>query len=311
MKKLKLSIGILVALLLIVLLSWRYILSTPQYSLYQLYNAVKVHDYQTFTKYADVDSVVGNVIDKVMAQNGETANSQGNGWDQLAQGLVLSMKPTLVQTAKNEIKKQVEQGSFQTNYKPNDFLKGFFAIKVKQDGKVADVTLPSQNSKDKPLSLKMRQLDGYWQIFDMNIDLSSTNQLEDTGRKVQNAKFGQRMPIGHDLFVTVSEPIPYTSDNEFEQPKSGNQFLAVDVTYDRSSNSKFTDGYDPSFLKLKDTDGHLYQTSYVTKDPSLSSADSLEAGGKARGWIVFELPINTQLKQAVYSNSDVTIDFSK
>jgi hypothetical protein len=81
------------------------------------------------------------------------------------------MKPTLISTIKSGIKKNIESGDFKLGYQPKDIFKVLTDINIKKDGKVATVTV---NSKDnKPLTLKMRKLDNYWQVFDMDLDLSS------------------------------------------------------------------------------------------------------------------------------------------
>lgn len=180
MKK-KLLIGLPALLIILGLFVWIYVRSTPQYSLFLTSSAIRAHDYKTFTKYVDIDTVVSNVIDDALAQSAkEQAKApQGDQWYQLgqsfAQGLITAMKPTLIQKAKDEVQKEVETGTFKNNYSSNNLVVQFFAIKVKQDGKVADVTIPANNPKNKPLVVKMRQTNGYWQIFNMALDTSNLN----------------------------------------------------------------------------------------------------------------------------------------
>ncbi len=297
---------------------WFYIKSTPQYSLYQMYQAVKSHDYKTFTKYADIDTIVSNLVDKAIEQSKkeQAAKATGNEWEQLganlAQGIIMGMKPSLISAAKSAIQKGVEAGNIKSAYKPQNLVKTLMSLKVTQDGKVATVTVTGNDNK--PLSFKMRQVEGYWQVFDMNLDLSNINPTNgtgtgtDTGKKTQQVKYGQRTDIGSGWFLTVNEPIDYISDNQFEQPKEGNKFVAIEAVYENTTNK--TDSFSISNLQLKDVDDHSYSYTYTGKDPQLQSGD-LEAGGKARGFVTFEISKSSPVKEVIYNNDLMTVIFSK
>src|SRR3954470_7350905 len=103
MKKKHHIIGLLLIFLIIVgVFSWFYIKSTPQYSLYEMYKAVRAHDYAAFKKYADIDSIASNVIDKALAgaQKEQEKQTQNDPWAQmganLAQSYLTAMKPNLI-----------------------------------------------------------------------------------------------------------------------------------------------------------------------------------------------------------------------
>lgn len=311
----KLSFLIIPVIIVVVgIFSWLYIKSTPQYSLYQMYQAVKSHDYKTFIKYADIDTIVSNLVDKVIEQSKkeQAAKSTGNEWEQLgasfAEGIILSMKPTLTTAAKSAIQKGVETGDIKSGYKSQSLFKTLMSLKVVRDGKVATVTITGDDNK--PLSFKMRQLEGYWQVFDMNLDLSSANTsgASDAGKKTQKAQYGKRTDIGGGWFLTVNEPVDYVSDNQFEQPKEGNKFVAVESEYENTTTK--TDSFSISNLQLKDNENHSYSYTYTSKDPQLNSGD-LEAGGKIKGFITFEILKSSPVKSVIYNNNSITIVFSK
>ncbi len=175
-KKFILPTLILVVLIIIAISIWQYVIRTPQYSIYQMYKTVQAHDYQSFIKYFDVDSIAENIVDKAFEETKETSKDEAgdNAWYELgknfAEGLMIMMKPKLKEEFRNEIKKQIEAGDFRTDYDPRNLVKAFTKMKVQKDGTVAQVTLT--NDEQKILSLKMRQMEGYWQVFDMDFDTS-------------------------------------------------------------------------------------------------------------------------------------------
>jgi hypothetical protein len=296
---------------------WLYIKSTPQYSLYQMYQAVKAHDFTTFTKYADIDTIVSNLVDKVLEQSNkeQATKATGNEWEQLGANFtnvfIMGMKPTLINAAKSAIQKGVETGEIKNGYKPQNFVKTMMSLKVAQDGKVATITVMGNDNK--PLSFKMRQLEGYWQVFDMDMDLSSANpsgaeKSSDTEGKTQTAQYGQKTEIGGGWYLTVNEPVDYVSGNRFEQPKENNKFVFTEVLYENTTNE--TGSFSISNLQLKDGDDHIYSYVYSGKDPKLESGD-LEAGGKARGFITFEILKSSPVKSVIYNNNSNTVIFSK
>lgn len=156
-----------------------YIKSTPQYSLFKVYQSVKKHDYTTFSKFVDVDTLVDSLVDKSLEESKKQReeNNSSSEWEELgnsfADGLVTLMKPTLVSTIKSSFQKNIESGDFEFNYQSKDIFKFIKDMKIKKDGNLAVIVI---NDKDNnPLNIKMRKIDNYWQIFDMDIDLSNIN----------------------------------------------------------------------------------------------------------------------------------------
>jgi len=174
-------------------LGWRYFRSTPQFSLYQMLKAVEAHDYETFTQYFDVDSVVDNVISKEIKKVEEEQGVAEEVWDKLgksfAKGLVMIVKPMLKEEVKAEIKRQIEKGDFGDAYQsPKNIVDAFAKfrkIKVQKEGKIAKVELslkePLALPIKGPLCFKMRQKDNYWQIFDIDFDIRKLDVWEKLG----------------------------------------------------------------------------------------------------------------------------------
>lgn len=151
-----------------------YVQSTPQYSLYQVYTSAKKHDYPTFSNYVDVDAVAKNSVNEVLnnAQE-EIENRVGkNLWRKFGLGvssrLMRAFAPPLEDVVKTWIKDEVISGNMmETTFKDVNFFVIFTKMKVtEKDGK-AEL---SATVKGKPLLFKMEKMDGYWRVYDLDLD---------------------------------------------------------------------------------------------------------------------------------------------
>jgi hypothetical protein len=134
-------------------------------------------------------------------------------------------------------------------------------------------------------------------------DESSSDKTEST------VKPGEKTSIGDKWSIIVSELTPYTSADEWEQPKSGNKFVAVEIQYFNDSDK--SDTANPSNLTLRDAEGHSYDMSFSgSKKPDFTGSDTVTAGGSLRGWVTYEVPASTQITKAVYANSYATVTIS-
>src|SRR3989338_9248560 len=133
-------LGIIGILLIVAFAGWQIIKVSPQYSVYQIYQATSQHDYEKFKKYVDVEGISNNVIDKALASaTEETKNNASNDpFYQLgktfAMGLITAMKPRLKEEIVSGIQKAVEQGNFKTEYQPKNVTNFFSLIDVKKNG---------------------------------------------------------------------------------------------------------------------------------------------------------------------------------
>ncbi len=90
---------------------------------------------------------------------------------------------------------------------------------------------------------------------------------------------------------------PATSDNEFLQPSDGNRFWAINVQIENAG----TDSISVGNWKLRGSNDFEYDRTFMAGlDPSLDPLQSLTAGGKTAGWIVFEVPEDVQPKWLRY-----------
>ncbi len=307
-KRLKIILSVLVVLLVVsAIIGWQIIKSSPQYSIYQVYQAVNKHDYEKFKKYVDVEGISNNVIDKVLASATEETknNTSSDPFYQLGQtfaiGLFTSMKPKLKEEMVSGIQKAVEQGDFKKDYQPKNVTNFFSLVEVKKNGKVADVVIKAQGKDN--LKLKMREINGYWQIFDMDLPapkIDTTKEGSQDGSQTLKAKFGERIDINQGWFLTVDKPEVYQPSDSWSVPKEGNKYISVKITYENTTDK--LNSYSITNFKLKDDKSFSYSETYGGKKPNLDSGD-LEAKGKVNGYLTFEIPKDSEPTSIIYSGS--------
>lgn len=305
------GLGLLLVIASIIV--WQVVKASPQYSVYQLYQAIDQHDYEKFKQYFDVEGISNNIIDKAFSSVTEESKKDSANKDPFSQlgynlGLtfVASMKPQLKETMISSIKKAVEDGTFKKDYKPKSIFDIFTIIEVKKTGKVADVFIKAQGKEN--LKLKMRDVNNNWQVFDMDLPIPETNNpsATPTTETTYQAKYGERVDISQGWFLTVESPEDYISTN-YSTPKEGNKFVTTKITYENTTDKP--DSYSTYNFKLKDNQNFSYSDTYSGKEPKVDSGE-LEANGKVTGYITFEMPKDNNPVSVVYSGSKSVIFIS-
>lgn len=166
---------------------------SPEYSLQQTFKAVQKQDVAQFQKLVEVDAVTSSLFDQAMevyfSQNQDPNTSWANG---LAQGFVMLMKPQVTGKFKQAILDGIANGSvngdaISADDGPFAKLKGiqisthpseempFRYVNVaytKKNGKIATVGnrifIKRYKSDDFVLDVSMREMDGYWQVTDVD-----------------------------------------------------------------------------------------------------------------------------------------------
>ncbi|WP_433745090.1 DUF4352 domain-containing protein [Falsibacillus pallidus] len=102
-------------------------------------------------------------------------------------------------------------------------------------------------------------------------------------------KMGDTIQLG-DHKVTVTK-IDKSAGDEFETPKSGNEFVIVHVRIENGGKDQIS--YNSFDFQLKNSQGNIVDPGIITidQDTSLDSGE-LAAGGKVEGTISFEAPKN-------------------
>lgn len=158
----------LLIFLLCVYLSWIYVRTTPQYSLFKAYQAVSARDYQTFTKYTDVDRIVDTYVAQKFKDD-DAEQSSDNILLQLKATLMNTLrrnvKPAAANTTKALIRKGVESGTLFVMYKPHTVFVMLVTAKIIQLDNNVNVEI---KEKDKQTAtLKMRRLQDHWQVYEV------------------------------------------------------------------------------------------------------------------------------------------------
>ncbi|PJE67834.1 hypothetical protein COU95_00330 [Candidatus Shapirobacteria bacterium CG10_big_fil_rev_8_21_14_0_10_40_9] len=304
MKKLLPLIVLLPVALIAGLFGWNYVKSSPQYSVYKMYKAVEAHDYETFTKYVDIDSLVSSLVDKALEETKQkqAQETKGSEWAQLgqsfAEGLIALMKPTLKEQIKEAIKKEIEQGNFKKDYKPANAFKAITQIKVQRDGKIAKITLT--NEKKGTLSLRMRQKEGYWQIFDMDFDFSELKSVEEKTQENKPEEIIIEKQIGNEV-VLATLKLKVNSAKEQQtisaqygsakEAKEETKFVVIDMDLTNITDAGF-DFFPDDGFRLIDDQGRKFETyrDTIGNIENYLNVRKLSPSITERGVLVYEIP---------------------
>jgi len=324
--KIKRSIAIIGSTILITIVGYLYFLTLPQYSLLQINKAFRKHNLSLANKYIDIEGLSNQVGDEmiliVKEEIYKNTPVSDNSWEALGQSMgkamVENLLPAMSQQMKNTFKQSINNAiegkddgnttnSNMSNFKNltiKDILPGG-KVKITKDKNDFLLSIPS-NSKTN-LVFRMKKDNGKWRIVtwnnlkDFSSDFNQPTSTDDKKVQSKTAKFGDRIDISNGWFLTVSKPEAYTPSNQFDKPDTGSKLIAVEVIYENSGKS--IGGYDVSNLQLKDDQDHQFKNDFMSgkKKPELESGD-LPENQKVRGYLTFEVPVDSTNFSAIYSS---------
>ncbi|MDD5741951.1 MAG: hypothetical protein PHX87_00820 [Candidatus Peribacteraceae bacterium] len=202
-KQLIIAVSITVAVAIIGGFAYSKWTKSPQYSLKQVREAFEKHDVISFEKYVDINDVATRYMDDAIASElGD--ETEGDDWASgLAQGMVQMMKPQLVNMIEEQVKALVEDEQLPTEEEAEEVdainLLSFFAEDkqneleytgiedVRKAGNIATLTLGFHHDKydaNPVLEVKMRKMDGYWQVAELPNAVVFFGELEDIQEKI-------------------------------------------------------------------------------------------------------------------------------
>lgn len=336
-KVLLLTIITIVTLFILGVSSFLYFKTTPQYTIYQLSKAYKSHDIVLAKTYIDIDGISDQIAEGVVNYAREQINKPSDDkvankteayklGEEIAKKWFNELLPTLREDTKKQINnafvESIEGKPQKEDYYPpfqSIEIKDLFfggKVKVQSSGAIKLLSVPS--SSGKTLTFRMRNENGAWRIVKWeNLDdivkkiaeENAQQEQEKAESKTKYVKFNERISLSHSGFVTVTAPEDYIPKNTYDRAKEGNKFVAIEVLYENESDTD--EGYDPSNFELKDKNDYRYKRSYSGKAPVLDWG-TLPAYQKARGFITYEVPTDTEISEVLYTNSfgDIVI-FSK
>lgn len=132
-----------------------------------------------------------------------------------------------------------------------------------------------------------------------------------TSTAVKHFKVGQQVKVGNTFIVTVNS-FKTNPGDQFEQPKSGDEYVIVDVTL-KNVSSKEQDISSLLNFDFNDATGQKYTETIVT---SATPPDGkVEAGALLRGQLAYEVPksqhkFNLGFQSDAFSSGETMWDLS-
>jgi len=117
--------------------------------------------------------------------------------------------------------------------------------------------------------------------------------------KTKIFKIGDKVNLNGKTII-VNGVKAYTSQNQFLAPKSGNKFVAVDVTLRNDSEEAYN--YNVLEFSLQDNQDYSYSNATTDIKPCLT-VGAIQPGQTTRGFIAFEIPSENESVKLVYTPS--------
>jgi hypothetical protein len=131
---------------------------------------------------------------------------------------------------------------------------------------------------------------------------------EQAASKAPAAKVGDTLGLrgtegNSKLDVTVKKVVdPAQPADEYQEPGSGKRWVGAQFELVNTGSKAYADA--PSNgAQVADTDGQRFQATIgdITAGPSMTAETKIAPGGKALGWIVFEVPKNVKLSEVQFA----------
>jgi len=128
---------------------------------------------------------------------------------------------------------------------------------------------------------------------------TSSDQAAPKENKTKIFKIGDQVNLDGKT-VTINGVKPYVSQNQFLAPKSGNKFVAVDITLRNDSEEAYN--YNVLEFSLQDNQDYSYSNAVTDIKPSISIG-AIQPGQTTRGFIAFEIPSENKPVKMIYTPS--------
>lgn len=212
------TVVIVLVCLTAVAVSWHAWTSSPTYALRQAARAVGEHDLVTFQKYVDVERVCERFVDDMMAS--VTEETGDNPFGGLAAGMIMMMRPRLVEAMQAAIERAIETGEMTAGGKDDvdaagqvrpywrtasDEESGFRRVAfVRKEGAVAIAGLEMFDADAQSsftIELKLRDLGGHYQI----VEIANLRETMAALREAEAKRLAElNAPIAQELARTVT-----------------------------------------------------------------------------------------------------------
>ena len=177
----------IVALIVVGMLLCLGILQSPEYSIYQMFQAAQRHDYATFSRYADTEDVARASMETIFNKSTKDMGNRFKRGSQTEQRFLeiylTQTKPVLKEDVKYALKHQIETDVFYPEYQPQNLLRALCDIRTNKQGYTATIALlpAGQSNVTLPLNLRLRRIGWHWQVFE--IQLQNQEENKDSEKK--------------------------------------------------------------------------------------------------------------------------------
>ncbi len=164
----KIILGLAVLFMLFLALlggAWVWFMRSPRYALWKMSGAAESGNYEEFSKYIDMESILENAMDDALAE--ETAEMDDET-RQLTEAYLDTMMPGLVEEAESSMKESIEDGDYNEDVFSFTLINVFTEADVSMDGDIANVTVLDEDGNEQ--SFKMQKSDGTWQIYELDLE---------------------------------------------------------------------------------------------------------------------------------------------
>lgn len=162
----------------------------------------------------------------------------------------------------------------------------------------------AKDSSGQPFDTWVRQSDGYLAKYSgstasgslsMEFDKYNTgdsvvappaSDIKPPARDLRG-KVGDAMQLNGLTVIVLTADLNAKPTDAFFGPKAGNRWVVIQVLYENTGSDNVA--YNPYDWKLVDSSGFSYSATYTGIGPELHSGD-ISTGGKARGYISYEVP---------------------
>ena len=100
---------------------------------------------------------------------------------------------------------------------------------------------------------------------------------------------------------------PWLAPSEGDNPPAGRRFVAIEVTIEYPKGREGSHVVSSSHFKLIDSDDFVYGSTQSLLDPAIREGLQLAPGQKTRGWVLFEIDANTEIKSVGYGLAELSL----
>ena len=165
------------ALILSALVSYHLWTTSPAYSLMQISRAINEKNLSLSRRHVDYETMISRGLEVASAREFKPAATSNNPWEtlgsQIGEGIANLMLPAVSRKLSSELEQAIEQGELPKKRGAARLDTIAAALgEIKQEGKLAYVHAPLQHpafeNKTFTLVFSLREMDGYWQMFELN-----------------------------------------------------------------------------------------------------------------------------------------------